>query len=59
MFFVRAATVSCLLMLAVAGCKKQETPEYRLSVEQLAWQPYHAGDVLRFGQAHSRKVCAL
>ncbi|WP_460608770.1 hypothetical protein [Hymenobacter terrigena] len=43
-------------MLAVVGCGKKETPEYRLSAEQLAWQPYHVGEVLRFGQARSSKV---
>jgi hypothetical protein len=45
----------CCLLLA-AGCDKKETFEYRLSAEQLAWQPYHVGDVLRFGQARSSKV---
>lgn len=44
------------MMLAIAGCGKKETPEYRLSAEQLAWQPYHVGDVLRFGQARTSKV---
>ncbi|MGY3088660.1 hypothetical protein ACVWYF_001700 [Hymenobacter sp. UYAg731] len=56
MFSFRTAPAICLLMLAVAGCGKKETPEYRLSAEQLAWQPYHVGDVLRFGQARSSKV---
>ena len=42
-------------MLALVGCEK-ETPEYRLTAEQLAWQPYHVGDVLRFGQARTSKV---
>jgi len=45
----------CCLLLAT-GCSKKETPEYRLSAEQLAWQPYRVGDVLRFGQARSSKV---
>lgn len=31
-------------------------PEYRFTAEQLAWQPYRVGDVLRFGQARSSKV---
>jgi hypothetical protein len=47
---------AALLLLAVAGCGKKETLEYRLSAEQLAWQPYHVGDVLRFGQDRSSKV---
>jgi hypothetical protein len=45
-----------LLLFAIGGCGKKETPEYRLSAEQLAWQPYHVGDVLRFGQDRSSKV---
>jgi hypothetical protein len=56
MLSIRTAPAICLLMLAVVGCGKKETPEYRLSAEQLAWQPYHVGDVLRFGQARSNKV---
>lgn len=56
MFSIRTAAASCFMMLAVAGCGKKETPEYRLSAEQMAWQPYHVGDVLRFGQARSSKV---
>ncbi|MFD2721810.1 hypothetical protein ACFST9_24045 [Hymenobacter monticola] len=50
------STAAALLLLALAGCGKKETPEYRLSAEQMAWQPYHVGDVLRFGQARSSKV---
>ena len=56
MISVRTAAAICILIPAVTGCKKPETPEYRLSAEQLAWQPYHVGDVLRFGQARSNKV---
>ncbi|WP_201983187.1 hypothetical protein [Hymenobacter rubidus] len=53
----RAAAASCLslLLAGTTGCRK-EAPEYRLTAEQLAWQPYHTGDVLRFGQARSSKV---
>ena len=56
MYFIRTATAGCFLLLVLVGCGKKETPEYRLSAEQLAWQPYHVGDVLRFGQARSSKV---
>lgn len=56
MLSYRAAGASCLVILAAAGCGEKEIPEYRLSAEQLAWQPYHVGDVLRFGQARTSKV---
>lgn len=56
MLSCRATVTGSLLLLAAAGCGEKETPEYRLSAEQLAWQPYHVGDVLRFGQAHTSKV---
>ena len=52
----RTVPALCLLLVVVAGCGKKETPEYRLSTEQLAWQPYRVGDVLRFGQARSSKA---
>ncbi|MDO7877178.1 hypothetical protein Q5H93_20700 [Hymenobacter sp. ASUV-10] len=31
-------------------------PQYRLSAEQLAWQPYRIGEVLRFGHAQDGRV---
>ncbi|MCR5889078.1 hypothetical protein LRS06_15135 [Hymenobacter sp. J193] len=30
--------------------------EYKLSAEQLAWQPYKAGDILRFGNARNSSI---
>jgi hypothetical protein len=53
---LHTTAVGCFLLFLAAGCGKKETPEYRLTAEQLAWQPYHVGDVLRFGQARSSKV---
>ena len=47
--------ILCLMSLLTAGCEKK-TPEYRLTAEQLVWQPYRVGDVLRFGQARTSKV---
>lgn len=44
------------LLLGLASCGEKPVPEYRFTTEQLAWQPYHVGDVLRFGQAGSSKV---
>ena len=45
-----------LLSSALAGCGERKTVENRLSAEELAWQPYRAGQVLRFGQDKSSKV---
>ncbi|WP_156109322.1 hypothetical protein [Hymenobacter sp. APR13] len=44
-----------LLGLA-SGCAKEPAQEFKLSAEQLAWQPYRPGNILRFGQANSSKV---
>ncbi|MCB2407667.1 hypothetical protein [Hymenobacter lucidus] len=44
-----------LATVLLSGCEK-DPEEYRLSAEQLAWQPYHANDVLRFGHAKDGKV---
>jgi hypothetical protein len=55
MLSLRASAIGSLLLFAAVGCKK-EIREYRLTAEQLAWQPYRVGDVLRFGQARSSKV---
>lgn len=48
--------LSAALILLVSGCSKQPVRVAKLSPEQLAWQPYRTGDVLRFGQARSNKV---
>lgn len=45
-----------LLLITLSGCKEKNPEEFRLTAEQLAWQPYRTGDVLRFGQAQSSKV---
>jgi hypothetical protein len=46
-------------LLAIAGwlssCESPG-PQYRFSDEQRAWQPYHPGDVLRFGHAQDSRV---
>ncbi|MBC6696512.1 hypothetical protein [Hymenobacter sp. BT190] len=44
------------LLGLLSGCSKNPVQEFRLSTEQLAWQPYRTGNVLRFGQASSGKV---
>lgn len=44
------------LLLLLSGCAKDPVQEFKLSAEQLAWQPYRTGNVLRFGQAGSGKV---
>ena len=51
-------TVSAGLLLALASCfgRKEPAAEYWLSKEQLAWQGYRAGQVLRFGNAQSNAV---
>lgn len=46
----------CATLIVCSGCIKATTVEYKLTAEQLAWQPYKAGDALRFGQARSSKV---
>ena len=46
---------AALLTLTLSGCKK-EVPEYRFTAEQLAWQPYRTGDVLRFGHARNGRI---
>ncbi|MBG8555301.1 hypothetical protein [Hymenobacter guriensis] len=42
--------------LLIFGCSPEPVKEYKLSAEQLAWQPYNAGDVLRFGNARNSSV---
>ncbi|AIZ64421.1 hypothetical protein PK28_13375 [Hymenobacter sp. DG25B] len=46
----------CGALLLGAGCGPNPPVEYKLSAEQIAWQPYKTGDQLRFGQAHTSKV---
>ncbi|MBT9394291.1 hypothetical protein KLP40_14055 [Hymenobacter sp. NST-14] len=43
-------------LLLSSGCLTSTTEEIRIPAEQLAWQPYHNGDVLRFGQDRSSNV---
>lgn len=44
-------------LLLLTSCSKSPE-EYRLSAEQLVWQPYRVGQVLRFGHAQDSKVRA-
>ena len=44
------------LALGMISCKKEPPVQYRLSPEQLAWQPYRAGEVLRFGHGKDARV---
>lgn len=53
---LRITVISCFLSVVTAGCGKKESPVYRLTAEQLAWQPYRVGDVLRFGRSGSAKT---
>ncbi|MGI4875808.1 MAG: hypothetical protein ACRYFX_32015 [Janthinobacterium lividum] len=55
MRITRLLLATCFLG-SLVSCSKKPTPEYRLTAEQLAWQPYKVGDVLRFGQAYTSKV---
>lgn len=49
---------SLLLMGSSTACFSDKEPaaQYRLSKEQLAWQGYHQGEVLRFGHAQNSQV---
>lgn len=49
-------SLGLVFILLASGCSEEPVEEYKLSPELLAWQPYRAGDVLRFGQARSGKV---
>ena len=40
---------------AASSCKSPAT-KYRLSAEQLAWQPYQQGQVLRFGNSRTSAI---
>ena len=53
---IPVAGAGLLLGLALVSCSDRPVPEYRFTSEQLAWQPYRVGDVLRFGPARSSKV---
>ena len=44
------------LLVALTSCPKAPAVEYKLTPEQLAWQGYRAGEVLRFGHALDNKV---
>ncbi|WBA43783.1 hypothetical protein [Hymenobacter canadensis] len=44
------------LLGLVSGCAKDPAQEFKLSAEQLAWQPYRTGEVLRFGHDKSSKI---
>ena len=46
----------CALATLLSGCAKEPAQEYKLSAEQLAWQPYRTGDVLRFGHDKDSQV---
>lgn len=56
MLMKRVSVLGLGLLLGLASCTDKPVPEYRFTAEQLAWQPYRVGDVLRFGQARSNKV---
>lgn len=43
-------------LLTACSRESEPEPEYRMSADQLAWQPYRVGDVLRFGHAKDGKV---
>ena len=45
-------------LLHLVSCKKDNMPivEYRLTSEQMAWQPYRTGDVLRFGNDQNSRI---
>ncbi|UOQ52666.1 hypothetical protein [Hymenobacter cellulosivorans] len=49
-----AGLAACLL--TACSRESEPDPEYRMSADQLAWQPYHVNDVLRFGHAKDGKV---
>ncbi|WP_375418330.1 hypothetical protein [uncultured Hymenobacter sp.] len=52
MNFIKLLTFSGLILFGFTACTtdKEPAPEYRLSQEQLAWQGYRQGEVLRFGR---------
>ncbi|NVO84714.1 hypothetical protein [Hymenobacter terrestris] len=51
-------TSLCALMFCTSCLTSEEPPlvEYRFTAEQLAWQPYRTGDVLRFGNDHNNRI---
>ena len=49
-------TGSALVSLVLVSCGKDPAAQYRLSAEQLAWQGYELGQVLRFGHAKDGRV---
>ena len=50
---LRLATLAAgaTMLFALFSCAKEPAIEYRLTPEQLAWQGYKMGEVLRFGNA--------
>jgi hypothetical protein len=53
MRFIALATCCCCA--ALAACTAPG-PQYRFTADQLAWQPYQEGQVLRFGNARTATV---
>ena len=51
----RFLVAAALLSLFLPSCSKDPV-QYRLSSEQLAWQGYRSGEVLRFGNSQNSKV---
>ncbi len=54
MRFLTSVAVCCCA--ALAACTAPPGPEYRFTASQLAWQPYQAGQVLRFGNSQTATV---
>lgn len=52
-------TLLCGLILCTSCLTSDDEPplvEYRLTAEQLTWQPYRTGDVLRFGNDQNERI---
>lgn len=47
--------IGCAGLVTLVSCSKDPV-QYRFSDEQRAWQPYHTGDILRFGHAQDNRV---
>lgn len=52
----KPARLLYVILLLSSGCLRSTTEEIRIPDKQLAWQPYHTGDVLRFGRTGSSQV---
>lgn len=59
MHYQYVALAAGLLSSALVSCSEKPPVESRLPAEALAWQPYHQGQVLRFGQAKTSQVRAF